>query len=177
MRPLTNEMPKPMLTVAGKPLLEHIIESLPENIDELILVVGYLHHKIHSHFKHRFGRFKIDYLIQGEKTGTYNALKLCSGLLEEKEKFLLMFADDLHGREGLEKCAKSEKLCILVSEAEDPKRFGVVEVDGDGVINNFEEKPENPKSNLVSTGVLLLDKSVFQYPAKKHSNGEYLPGC
>ncbi len=173
MRPLTNETPKPMLLLNEKPILEHIIESLPENIDELILVVGYLHHKIHAYFKHQFGRFKIDYLIQGEKKGTYDALKLCSGLLEEKEKFLLMFADDLHGREGLEKCANSKNLCVLVSEAKDPRRFGVIEADSKGIVRGFEEKPENPKSSLVSTGVLLLDKSVFNYPAKQHPNGEH----
>lgn len=173
MRPLTNDIPKPMLLVNGKPLLEHIIGSLPENIDELILVVGYLHHKIHNHFKHRFGKFKIDYLIQHEKTGTYDALKLCSGLLDDKERFLMMFADDLHGREGLEKCANSKNFCVLVSEAEDPKKFGVIETDSDGSIRGFEEKPDNPKSNLVSIGVLSLDKSVFNYPARKHPNGEY----
>ena len=172
MRPLTNDIPKPMLLLKGKPLLEHIINSLPDNIDELVLVVGYLHNKIHNHFKHHFGRFKIDYLIQSEKGGTYDALKLCSGLLEESEKFLLMFADDLHGQEGLEICANAKNFCALVSEAEDPKRFGVVETDKGGIIKSFEEKPENPKSNLVSTGVLLLDKSVFKYPARQHPNGE-----
>src|SRR3989344_539802 len=85
MRPLTNNTPKPMLLLKGKPLLEHIIESLPKQVNEIILVVGYLHHQIHNHFHHFFEGFKIDYVIQSEKTGTYDALKLCSHLLDDNE--------------------------------------------------------------------------------------------
>lgn len=173
MRPLTETVPKPMLKLAGKPILEHIIDSLPEEVDELILVVGYLHQQIHGYFHHRFKRFKIDYVIQGEKKGTYDALKLCSHLLEEDERFLLLYADDLHGKEGLKKCAASLYPCLIVAEAENPKKFGVVEINDDGSIKSVEEKPENPKTNIVSTGVLLLNKSIFDHPARKHPTGEH----
>lgn len=120
-----------------------------------------------------FGRFKISYVTQSEKLGTYHALKLCEPLLDDGEKFLFLFADDLHGKEGLKMCADSAGMCLLVSEAEDPKKFGVVEIGSDGSIKSFEEKPENPKSNLVSTGVMLLDKEVFKYPARLAPSGEY----
>jgi len=173
MRPLTIDTPKPMLPLLGKPLLEHIIEALPEEIDEIIMVVGYLHQKIQDHFHNNFRRFKIDYVIQKEKTGTYDALELCSNLLKDNERFLLLYADDIHGRGGLEKCTRSENLCLLVAESDNPKKFGVVEIDKEGIIKGVEEKPENPKSNLVSTGVLLLDKNIFKYPARKHPNGEH----
>ncbi len=173
MRPLTNEEPKPMLKVAGKPILEHIFDSLPSQISRVILVVGYLHQRIHDHFGHHFKNFKIDYIIQEGKLGTYHALKLCEPLLNDDEKFLMLYADDLHGKEGLKKCADSDQLCLLVSEAEDAKKFGVVEVQDDRSVKNIEEKPESPKTNLVLTGVKLLDKNIFNYPARQHSNGEY----
>lgn len=172
MRPLTNDVPKPMLIVNGKPLLEHIIDALPGEVNRLVLVVGYLHQRIHDYFGHHFGRRKIDYIFQEEKLGTYNALKLCEHLLSD-EKFLLLFADDLHGKDGLKRCVNSEYPCLLVSEAIDPCKFGVVELNDDNSIKGIEEKPENPKSNLVSTGVLLLNRNVFNYPANRHSNGEY----
>lgn len=173
MKPLTNETPKPMLLVNGKPLLEHILNSLPDEVDEVVLVVGYLKEKVLDYFRERFKRFGMKYVVQEEKSGTYNALKLCENLLKDGEKFLMLYADDLHGRKGLEKCANSECLCMLVCEADDPGKFGVVEVDSKGAVVGIEEKPENPKSNLVSTGVMILDKNIFKYPARRHVNGEY----
>jgi NDP-sugar pyrophosphorylase family protein len=172
MRPLTVDTPKPMLLLRGKPLLEHIIETLPKEVDELILVVGYLSHQIEDYFGSEFGRLRIYYAVQKEKTGTYDALELCSHLLEDNERFLLLYADDLHGKDGLKKCAESKDLCLIVSEVSNPKKFGVVELDKNDLIKNIEEKPENPKSNLVSTGVLMLDKNIFKYPARMHFNGE-----
>lgn len=172
MRPLTDNTPKPMLRVNGKLLLEHILSSLPDKVSRIVLVVGYKHQQIHDYFGHHFERRKIDYVFQEEKLGTYNALKLCEYLLDD-DKFLLLFADDLHGKDGLKKCANSAHSCLLVSEAIDPCKFGVVELNSDNSIKGIEEKPENPRSNLVSTGVLLLNKNVFNYPARRHLNGEY----
>lgn len=173
MRPLTIENPKPMLKVSGKPLLEHVLDALPEKVDELVLVVGYLRNKIRDYFGDQFGRFKISYVAQEEKLGTYHALKLCKPFLGNDEKFLVLYADDLHGKDGLEKCADSPEIALLVSEAENPEKFGVVETSNDGRIIGIEEKPANPKTNLVSTGVLLLDKMVFDYEASRAPNGEY----
>lgn len=172
MRPLTNDVPKPMLKIAGKPILEHIVGSLPDKVDRLILVVGYKHQQIHDYFGHHFGKIKIDYVIQNGKLGTYNALELCKNMIGD-EKFIVTYADDLHGAENFRKCSESESCSILTLQAEDPKRFGVVEVDMNGMIIGIEEKPEHPKSDLVSTGVLVLDKNIFNYPARQHSNGEY----
>src|SRR3989344_4229672 len=100
MKPLTNNTPKPMLKVSGKPILEHILNDLPEKVDEIILVVGYLKEQIINYFGDRFGRFKMNYVIQNGKLGTYHALELCKNLINEKEKFLLLYADDLHGSEN-----------------------------------------------------------------------------
>lgn len=173
MKPLTNEIPKPMLLVAGKPILEHIINDLPEGISEVIIVVGYLKDKIIDYFGNKFGGFNIQYVNQNGKFGTYHALELCKDLLSENEKFLLLYADDLHGAENFKKCSESKHCAILIKKTDDPRRFGVVELNKKEVIIGIEEKPENPKTNLVSTGVLVLDKNIFNYPAKQHTNGEY----
>ncbi len=173
LRPLTNDIPKPMVRVNGKPLLELIINDLPEEVDEVVLVVGYLKDKIMSYFGYKFGRLKIDYVLQDGKHGTYHALELCKHLISDDEKFLMLYADDLHGAENLKNCSQAETCAMLVYEAKDPKRFGVVEVNDKGMIIGIEEKPQNPKTNLVSTGVMLLDRSIFNYPARKHPNGEH----
>lgn len=162
-----------MLKIHGRPLLEHIIGVLPSSVDELILVVGYLREQIKDYFGDKFGRFKIKYIIQEEKLGTYQALKLCEHLISRGERFLLMYADDLHGPEALKKCAKSEYPCLVVDENKTPGKFGVVELANDARIISIEEKPEHPKTNLVLTGAQLLTKEVLNFPARRHTNGEY----
>lgn len=171
MRPLTLEKPKPLLEVCGKPLIEHIIGNLPQEIDELIVVIGHKGEQIKKFLGENFNGLKINYVWQKEKLGTGHALKLCRSLLG-REKFLMLFADDIHGKEGLEQLLRRDR-AILVSEVDDPRRFGVISVDENSKIIDFEEKPENPKSNLVSTGAMVLDENIFKYKPALHPNGEY----
>lgn len=173
MKPLTDDTPKPMLLLNGKPILEHILSSLPNKVDRVILVVGYLNQQIHDYFGHHYRHLKIDYVIQPEKLGTYRALELCKDMINDEDKFIVTYADDLHGAENFKNCSESENCAILVLKADDPRKFGVVEVNSQDMVIGIEEKPENPKSNLVSTGVLMLDKDIFNYPARRHTNGEY----
>ena len=173
MKPLTDNIPKPMLKIIGRPILEHILSGLPSEIDEVILVVGYLKESITNHFGNQFGRLKITYIEQDQKIGTYKALELCKDKIKDGEKFLMLYADDLHGPEGLKECVTCGQYALLIYEAENPSRFGVVETDADSIVVGVEEKPENPKTNLVSTGVMILDKNIFNFPARQHKNGEY----
>lgn len=172
MRPLTLKTPKPLLRINGKPILEHIVSRLPDTIHEIILVVGYLGDKIRDYCGSEFLGKKVSYVEQEEKSGTYHALKLCEPLVVKGEKFLVLYADDIHGKNGIENCLQCER-AILVKEVEDPRRFGVVRLNMDSSIGEIIEKPENPPSNLVSTGVLLLDSNIFDYEADANPNGEY----
>ncbi len=172
MRPLTENTPKPLLKVAGKTILEQIISRLPEEISELILVVGYLGQQIVDFCGDEFLGRKVKYVWQEKKLGTFHALKLCRHLLEPRERFLILFADDIHGAEGIAECLKHER-ALIVEETGEPWKFGIVDLNDDMSINDIVEKPEVPPSNLASTGVLLLDTRIFEYEAERHSNGEY----
>jgi bifunctional UDP-N-acetylglucosamine pyrophosphorylase/glucosamine-1-phosphate N-acetyltransferase len=172
MRPLTLTTPKPLLKVGGKPILEHIVSRLPDEINELILVIGYLGQKIKDYCGNEFLGKRVRYVWQEKKLGTYHALKLCEPLIEKGERFLMLYADDIHGAEGIRNCL-GHKCAIVVEEAEDPRKFGVVGLNSDNSISEIVEKPENPPSNFVSTGVLLLDSKIFEYEADLHPNGEY----
>ena len=172
MRPLTLDRPKPMVEVLGKPLLRYIFESLPDSIDEVIIVVGYKREAIIEYFGENFLGRKITYVVQEEKRGTGHALGLTKNFLNDSERFLLLNADDIYSRESIARCMK-HPLALLVIEVEDPRRYGVAELDGEGILRSLIEKPEQPLSNTVATGIYVLDTRIFDYSADLHPNGEY----
>lgn len=160
MHPLTKEVPKPMLRLRGKPLLQHIIESLPVEVTELIVVVGYKQEAIRSYFGTEFQGRPIRYLVQESYTGTADALELCRPYLAEGERFVLTYGDDIYDTESIARCL-THQYAFLVGEVEDPRRYGVILLNQDGTIAEIEEKPEHPKSNLVAPGLYVLDTKIF----------------
>ncbi|MFH1759341.1 MAG: nucleotidyltransferase family protein [Patescibacteria group bacterium] len=171
MMPLSLVKPKPLIKVAGKPLIRHIVEKLPKEVDELILVVGYLQEQIRAYCGEEFCGRKVVYVEQKEQLGTGHALELCKDYLGD-ERFFVLCADDLHGAEDFASCLKHD-LCLLTDEREDPRRFAVISLRENGSVGEIIEKPEKPTSCLVSTGVMMLDKRIFNYKAKAAANGEY----
>ncbi len=172
LHPLTLECPKPLVEVYGKTLIQHTWEVLPDSIDEVVLVVGYKQEMLRKFLGGEFMGKRVTYVEQLEPSGTAHALKLCKSYLENEEKFLLMYADDLHGKEGVARCALYDS-ALLVSFVDDPRRFGVVVTNIDGTIKHIEEKPENPQSNLAVTGVYVLTPKIFDYDSSHTKNGEY----
>ena len=170
LRPLTDNCPKPLVKVAGKTLLDHIIGSLPSAVDEIILVTGYLEEQIRNHCGSEFHGKKVTYVHQEEQKGTGHALWLCKDYL--KGRFLFMFADDLHGANDIAR-ATSYTRSMLTLTTNTPERFGIVVRHPDGTLAEFIEKPEHPPSNLASTGVMVLDDNLFKYELTKETNGEY----
>lgn len=171
MRPLTLNTPKPLIKIGGKPILQRIAEVLPDEINELILVIGYLRNQIKDFCGNDFAGRPVTYVLQEKKLGTADALKRCKPNLGN-EKFLVLNADDLHSPRSLSECLKYDR-ALLVAEHKDPKRFGVVTLNPDGTVREVIEKPENPASNIVSTGAMVLDEAIFNCEADLHPNGEY----
>lgn len=172
LHPLTLERPKPLVEVLGKPLIERIWEVLPDIIDEVVVVIGYKREMMRAFLGDEFMGKKVTYVEQIEPLGTAHALKICKPHLENEEKFLLMYADDLHGKEGVAKLVEHD-MALLASFVDDPRNFGVVVPNEDGTIKNIEEKPEHPKSNLAVTGVYVLSPKIFEYEVSKTHKGEY----
>lgn len=170
LRPLTDNCPKPLVKVAGKTLLDHIVGSLPSAVDEIILVTGYLEEQIKNHCGSEFHGKKVTYVHQEEQKGTGHALWLCKDFL--KGRFLFMFADDLHGANDIAR-ATSYTRSMLTLTTNTPERFGIVVRHPDGTLAEIIEKPEHPPSNLASTGVMVLDDNLFKYELTKETNGEY----
>ncbi len=170
MRPLTLELPKPLIPICGKPLLEHIIEALPSAIDELIIVIGYKGEMIREYCGEEFLGRKVTYVEQKEQTGTAHALWLAKDLI--KGRFLFMFADDIHGKQDLMR-AVSYSRSLLVAPVDQTEKFGIVVRKPDGTLDSIIEKPTHAPSNYASSGVMVLDPHIFEFDPQTPVNGEY----
>lgn len=170
MLPLTLEQPKPLIRIKGVTLIEHVLRALPKEIDEVIMVVGYKANMIQEYLGEEYEGKKIRYVHQWMAAGTAHALSIARPFLTGR--FMLLNTDDIMGKEALAE-AITHPLAIVVSPHEHPEKFGVVKVRDNGTLEEIQEKPEHPASNLVSTGAMVLDERIFDYDAPRHSSGEY----
>lgn len=171
MRPLTLMTPKPLLKVCDKPIIQHAIEALPESVDEVIIVVGYLGQQIIDFLGDPYAGKKITYVWQREKTGTARALQLCKPHLRPG-KFLFLNADDIINRESLER-ALTHDLCILTAKRDDWQKWGILVCNPDGTVRDFVEKPKTFLSNLANTNAMVLDERIFEFEPDPHDTGEF----
>lgn len=170
LRPYTETTPKHLLEINGMPILEHNFACLSDGVDKIVLVVGWLGEKIRAYFGNKFSGREIIYIEQKERLGTGHALTLCQNVLQDK--FMVMMGDNFYGKDDIKKCLRHQ-LCLLTIETNRPKEFAVVEVNDDGSLKEVKEKPHNSLSNLINTGLYVLDRRIFDYPPVKIASGEY----
>jgi len=170
MYPLTENTPKPLIKVCNKPILKHIVEALPSEIEEIIFVVNYLEEQIRTYCGEEFCGKKVKYVRQNNPVGgTGDALNCAKSLI--KGRFLFMYADDIHGSKALKEVVYYP-YAMLSAYSSTPQDFGVLEVDENNILKSIHEKPKNPVSNLINIGGFVLDKKIFDYEVKKSANGE-----
>ena len=170
LKPLTDNVPKPLVRINGKPILEYTLSILPPEIHEVVLVVGYRGEQIQEYFGPAFNRVKLVYVTQKEPKGTADAL-LCAKPFLKDDYFLLLYADDLYHPDDLKNCPE-DKPVVLVKEAKNPERFGVCLVDSENHLIDILEKPKDPPSNLVNIGVYVLHQDIFKAPQDSQPDGE-----
>ena len=166
MLPLTLERPKPLIPLLGKPLIEYTLEAIPDAVDDVVIVVGYKGDMIRAHLGESFLGKHITYVEQKELGGPAVALREAIDHLRS-EQFLTLYADDVYKKADIEKLL-AYRYAMLLSTVADPRVFGVVELDQESKVVHVEEKPAFPKSNTVSTGVFVLDDTIFTYEAPAH---------
>lgn len=167
MNELTTAIPKPMLEVAGKPLLEYKIEALPSEVEEVVLIVGYKSEVVREHFGQRYGEKRIRYVEQKELNGTAGALWAAKELL--KERFLVMMGDDIYHKEDVAECvSKTETWALLVQQLPTMGRAGYVVLGEDGniadIIESSKEDDVRTGSGIASTNLYVLDARLFSCP-------------
>jgi len=164
---LTNNTPKPMLRVNGRPILEYALSNLPDEISEIIIVIGYKGEIIKSYFGDQYKNKKIRYAIQEYLNGSGDAVWQAKDLL--KDKFVVLNGDDLYRFSDLEKLITSEPPALLAKEIDHPGRFGVLKTDDKGHLSEIVEAPQENCGNLINIGAYLLDRKIFNYELVKKS--------
>ncbi len=171
MQPLTLSQPKALIYVCDKPIIYHLVSAFPETIDEIIIVIGYLGHQIREYCKSEFLGHRVTYIKQDKKKGTLDALRCAEHLLTD-DPFAVFYVDDLLDKPSITKLA-SYQSAIMVQKSAHPEKYGVVSLREDGTIEDIEEKPAHPKSNLIVTNGCVITKDIFSYVPIRHQNGEY----
>jgi glucose-1-phosphate thymidylyltransferase len=162
--PLTKVTNKHLLPVYDKPMIYYPLQTLVDaGLDDILIVSGRGHA---GHFLELLGSgsewgVRLTYEIQDEAGGIAQALGLAEGFADEEEVIVILgdniFQDSI--REDVSGFKSGSK--IFLKEVPDAQRFGVAELDGDGVIG-IEEKPEVPRSNFAVTGLYMYDSKVFE---------------
>jgi glucose-1-phosphate thymidylyltransferase len=165
LRPVTLTMPKPLVPVANKSLIEYALDVLKNaDLNEIGIVVNDLSSPIVRHLgdgSHH--NVKIEYIVQEEQLGLAHAINLCHDFVGQ-EPFCVFLGDNIF-QDKVERLlrdfeASQNEAAVALVPVPDPERFGIAELDGDRVVRVV-EKPQDPKSNLAICGVYLFRSSVF----------------
>jgi bifunctional UDP-N-acetylglucosamine pyrophosphorylase/glucosamine-1-phosphate N-acetyltransferase len=172
MQGLTEEVPKPMLLVHGKTLLVRKLDILPENITEVIFIIGYHGAVIREAFGSEYAGKKITYVEQNELNGTMGAVSLAKSHITGK--FIVMMGDDLYGREEVLRACQASDWAVVVEKTESMASGGKVLVDEDDVVVKVEEGNHHGTAGLMNTNLFVLDERIFEYPmvAIRTANGK-----
>lgn len=171
LRPHTLTMPKPLLPVQGRPILDWILGALPKEVDRLVVVVNYLAEQIETYLKSQPHVRQWTTVPQAVPRGTGDAFRSCFPHLQG-DQFLVMNADDLFAAADLDELARHQA-AILVHPVETPRQFGIAFPKPDGTLDRLVEKPDLDGTQLANVGVYLFPKTVMELELQLSPRGEY----
>lgn len=163
--PLTNDIPKPLVKIIDKPVMEHIINLLKKHgITDIGVTLGYKADAIIDRFGD--GRqlgVNLTYFVEKEPLGTAGSVKGAAGFLSDT--FLVISGDaytDIDLRRAIDfHKAKNSRFTLIATPHKNPVGMGVLETDHDGKIINFIEKPASPRPSLINCGIYIINKEVL----------------
>lgn len=153
LRPHTYSKAKPLLPVAGKPILAHLLDRLQGlDVEEYVFIVGHLGEQIEKYVEANYD-LPARFVWQAEPLGQAHALHLSREYIDSP--FLLIFVDTIFEADLARIDEVASDGLVFVKEVDDPRRFGIALLEGDRVVR-FIEKPEEPLSNLALVGMYYV---------------------
>ncbi len=178
--PLTERRPKPLLPVAGRPIIEGTLKALVEaGIREIAIVTSHKEEKMREFV--RDGRhlgFQASFVHQESPMGTADALRTCRRWLRGESRFAVVYGDDYYSAEGIVRFVKaarrSRNAAIGVADSDDPSKFGSVGI-RKGFVVSIKEKIGGDGPGPVNAGLYVLSDSFFEAVEKtqRSERGEY----
>ncbi|MGK3207659.1 nucleotidyltransferase family protein [Amycolatopsis sp. MEPSY49] len=182
LRPLTDHLPKCLVPVGGRPMLDIWLDALAEaGVDEVLVNLHHLAPLVRAHLADRRGGPVVHLVEEEELLGSAGTLAANREFVEHEESFLALNADNLTDfdlRTLIDAQAAGGALATLsVFHAAEPSRCGIVTVDGEGVVTAFLEKPEDPPGNLANAGMYAFTPAVLDLigPAPRDIGYHLLP--
>lgn len=172
LEPLTLDVPKPLIPVANKPVMDILFENLAYvGITDVICNTYYLAEQIIKRYKNNKLGINFNYITEETLSGTAGGVKKCQFFFDKNEPFLVLSADGLTNadiQKGIEIHKNSNAIAtigIKQIKKEEVSNFGVVVTDKNGFITEFQEKPsvKDAKSNFINTGIYIFDYKIFDY--------------
>ncbi len=161
LRPHTYTQPKPLMPVAGKPIICFIIDKLVEaGLDDFVFVIGYLGEKIRDFIEATYPNLQTEFVYQEHREGSGHAIWTAREVIEDEDEIFIAFGDTIFEID-LQQMLNMPGSCIGVKKVTDPREFGVAECTENGQVTRMVEKPRIPKSNLAIVGLY----KITQVPA------------
>ncbi len=159
LRPLTYTQPKPLIPVAGKPIISFIIDNLQKmGVNEYIFVIGYLGEKIRDYIEKKYPDLKTTFVTQDHRIGTGHAILTAKDHINPDEELFIYFGDTLVDMD-FDKMINSPNSSFAIKKVDTPGGFGIVEFDNDGNVSRVIEKPKIPRSNKAMVGLYLIKEA------------------
>lgn len=179
LRPLTYTQPKALIPIAGKTILGVIIDQLIDaGVTEFVFVIGYLGEKIQRYIDKTYPQIIRTYVTQNDRRGTGHAIYITKEAVGDDEVMIVL--GDTVCDYNVKEVLKSSVSQIGVRKVDDPRRFGVAELNDKDNVVRMVEKPLIPKSNMAMVGIYYIKETTSMYEALgKHlsqpadENGEY----
>ncbi len=162
LRPHTYTQPKALIPLAGKTILSIIVDQLHEaGIKDFIFIIGYLGEKIQDYVKAKYPYLNCHFIQQSERFGTGHAIDLTREIVGDEE--VLIVLGDTIAEYDVREVMNAPHSMLGVKKVDDPRNFGVAEIDENEFISRVVEKPAIPKSNMALVGVYKIRETDFLF--------------
>ena len=162
LRPHTYTQPKALIPLAGKTILSIIVDQLRDaGIKDFIFIIGYLGEKIQDYVTANYPDLNTHFITQNERQGTGHAIEITKELVGDNEIFIVL--GDTIAEYDIMEMIRSPHSVLAVKKVDDPRNFGVAEINEENIITRVVEKPSIPKSNMALVGIYKIRETAILF--------------